>query len=112
MSHDHHLPAGSTARDGFALDVDPERAGWTYSGLRVLELAAGEQATVETGGSETLVLPLSGACTVRCEGETFDAGRSRQRVLGRDRPGLPATGRLVHRRQRRWRPVRAAVGGV
>ncbi len=76
MSHDHHLLAGSTARDGFALDLDPGRAGWTYSGLRVLELAAGQQVTVHTGDAETLVLPLSGGCSVDCDGERFElAGR-------------------------------------
>ncbi|MFC5751220.1 5-deoxy-glucuronate isomerase [Actinomadura rugatobispora] len=48
-------------------EITPEGAGWTYSGLRVVTLAPGEQAAVETGDAETLVLPLSGACEAAIE---------------------------------------------
>lgn len=73
----HHLRAGSTAGEGFALDVSPDRAGWTYSGLRVLELTAGVPAEVRTGAAETLVLPLHGGCVVECDGERLAlTGRS------------------------------------
>lgn len=68
---------GSTGDGTFALAVGPERAGWTYSGLRILELPAGGAATVHTGPDELLVLPLSGGCVVRCDGEAF-------RLTGRD----------------------------
>jgi 5-deoxy-glucuronate isomerase len=61
-----HLPA--TTGD---LRVQPADAGWTYSGLQVLTLAAGESRTLSTGSSETIVLPLSGSATVTCEGETL-----------------------------------------
>ncbi|QKG19370.1 5-deoxy-glucuronate isomerase [Actinomadura verrucosospora] len=59
------------------VDIAPADAGWTYSGLRVLTLGPGEEATVETGDAETLVLPLAGSCraTVTVPGEaavTFD----------------------------------------
>ena len=58
------------------LAITPESAGWTYSGLRVLELAAGEGRLLDTGEDELIVLPLSGACTVRVDGEAFElAGR-------------------------------------
>ncbi|MEZ0491585.1 5-deoxy-glucuronate isomerase [Kineococcus sp. TBRC 1896] len=71
-----HLPAGSSTGDGFDLVVTPESAGWGYSGLRVLTLAPGASRTVATGEDELLVLPLSGACTVRAEGQEFQlAGR-------------------------------------
>ncbi len=74
--HQHHLPAGTAAGNGFVLDLGPRRAGWTYSGLRVLELGPDDRATVSTGHAETLVLPLSGACTVECDDERIDlAGR-------------------------------------
>lgn len=64
-------PAG-TARDGqFVLDIDPERAGWAYSGLRLLDLAAGESITVGTGSSEIAVLPMAGGCTVEVDAATF-----------------------------------------
>jgi 5-deoxy-glucuronate isomerase len=67
----------STAADGdFALVLTPERAGWTYSGLRVLDLPAGGSVGFSTGPDELLVLPLSGGCAVTCDGERFDlAGR-------------------------------------
>ena len=67
----HHV-AGSTARDGYATAVDPELAGWGYSGLRVVELAPGEEHEVSTGPDELLVLPLAGSCSVECEGERLD----------------------------------------
>ncbi|HEX2418924.1 MAG TPA: 5-deoxy-glucuronate isomerase [Micromonosporaceae bacterium] len=66
-----HLPTGSAADDGYALAVAPDRAGWTYSGLRVLALAAGQSHTLHTGDAEMLVLPLAGSCAVRCDGVTL-----------------------------------------
>ncbi len=71
-----HLPNRSTADEPYGLVVTPETAGWTYSGLRVLELDGGE-AVIETGEEEMLVLPLSGGCTVGCDGEEYA-------VTGRD----------------------------
>lgn len=47
--------------------VTPQSAGWTYSGLQVVDLAPGTTLDVVTGDQETLVLPLSGNCTVTCE---------------------------------------------
>ncbi|MFB9926672.1 5-deoxy-glucuronate isomerase [Amycolatopsis halotolerans] len=54
----------------FSLVITPESAGWGYSGLRVLELDGTE--TFSTGDAETLVLPLSGSCTVSVDDETFE----------------------------------------
>ena len=54
--------------------VTPESAGWTYSGLTVQTVTGTRQ--VVTGEAETLVLPLSGGCTVTVDGETYElAGR-------------------------------------
>jgi 5-deoxy-glucuronate isomerase len=75
-----HLPAGSTARDGFELWVDPASAGWGYSALRVLNLEPGRSREFATGDSEWIVLPLRGGCTVRVDGLTF-ALRGRQDVF-------------------------------
>ena len=61
---DYVLHAGTTGHDVYSVDVSPERAGWTYSGLRIVELAAGESVTLTTGVAECLVLPLQGAATV------------------------------------------------
>jgi 5-deoxy-glucuronate isomerase len=69
-----YLPAGTAGDGPFSLVVTPERAGWAYSGLRVLELAPGQAHTWSTGGAESLVLPLSGSAVVTCEDAT--AGRA------------------------------------
>jgi 5-deoxy-glucuronate isomerase len=76
-----HLPAGSATAPGCSLRVTPESAGWTYSGLAVLDLGSGGSATWTTGAAETLVLPLSGSCQVACEGTTYDL-RGRADVFG------------------------------
>jgi len=68
----HHVRAGATAAGSFSLDVDPAYAGWTFCGLRVLELAPGQSETVETLCAETLVLSLSGSCVVECDGERIE----------------------------------------
>jgi 5-deoxy-glucuronate isomerase len=67
-----HLPYGTSGDGAFSLAVTPERAGWTYSSLRVLELRAGAAHTWATGEDELLVVPLSGSCAVTCDGETFE----------------------------------------
>ena len=63
---------------GATTSVTPETAGWTYCGLEVSALAAGEPRTFSTGAREMAVLPLSGgAVTVETEGRRFElAGRS------------------------------------
>ncbi|GAA4617130.1 5-deoxy-glucuronate isomerase [Saccharopolyspora hordei] len=78
MTNDRfYCPAGTTARGEYTTYVDPETAGWDYSSLRVLELDAGDEHELATGDSEWIVLPLSGGCTVTCDGETFElAGRT------------------------------------
>ncbi|HEY5837348.1 5-deoxy-glucuronate isomerase [Streptomyces sp.] len=65
-----HLPAGSAARDGFDLWIDPASAGWGWSGLRVLTLSPGASRSLATGDSEWIVLPLAGGCTVLADGES------------------------------------------
>ncbi|WP_431047776.1 5-deoxy-glucuronate isomerase [Streptomyces sp. P1-3] len=56
----------------YAVDIDPARADWGYSSLRVLELPPGGTHAFATGDSEWIVLPLAGGCTVAADGETFD----------------------------------------
>jgi 5-deoxy-glucuronate isomerase len=71
-----HLRAGGTADGEYSLRVTPERAGWAFSGLRVLELAPGASHTFGSGGEELLVVPLAGGCTVECGSRRFElAGR-------------------------------------
>ncbi|MGH3344029.1 MAG: 5-deoxy-glucuronate isomerase, partial [Carbonactinosporaceae bacterium] len=71
MREDLYVPAGSTAGGPYTLDVTQQRAGWTYSALRVLELPAGGAHTFATGDEEMVVLPLAGSCTVECDRERF-----------------------------------------
>ncbi|MFC3495653.1 5-deoxy-glucuronate isomerase [Glycomyces rhizosphaerae] len=67
----YHLPAQSTADGQYDTVVTPESAGWGYSGLKILELGPWG-TTFATGDAETLVLPLSGGCTITCDGELFE----------------------------------------
>ena len=86
-----HRPHGTLARDGWACVVDPETAGWAYSGLRVLELAAGGSHSFDTGPDEMLLLPLSGSVTVTCGGAAAALdGRASVRSGPTDFAYLPA----------------------
>jgi 5-deoxy-glucuronate isomerase len=82
VSSDYHLPARSTATGPYDTVVTPESAGWGYSGLKILDLEPGGTHTFATGDAETLVLPLSGGCTVECDGERF-AIQGRNSVFSR-----------------------------
>ncbi|MGW2616426.1 5-deoxy-glucuronate isomerase [Streptomyces sp. NPDC001500] len=80
--HDPHVPDlyirhGTTAGDHYTLDIDPERAGWGYCSLRIVELEPGGTHTFTTGDSEWIVLPLAGGCTVRTDEDEFQ-------LLGRE----------------------------
>ncbi|MQA05557.1 MAG: 5-deoxy-glucuronate isomerase [Streptosporangiales bacterium] len=67
-----HHRAGSLSAGPWRLELTPERAGWGYSSLRVLELAGGERHTFATHDEEMVVLPLAGGCAVECDGETIE----------------------------------------
>ncbi|MCF3177068.1 5-deoxy-glucuronate isomerase [Streptomyces sioyaensis] len=64
MGTEFHLKATTAAEGPYALDIDPGRAGWGYSSLRILDLPPGGHHSFATGDSEWIVLPLSGGCTV------------------------------------------------
>jgi 5-deoxy-glucuronate isomerase len=68
----HHVRAGTAVHGPFSLDIGPGGAGWTYSGLRVAELAPGGTLTVDTHDAETLVLPLAGGCVIECDHTALD----------------------------------------
>jgi 5-deoxy-glucuronate isomerase len=67
-----HFPAGTATDDRWSLSVTPETAGWSYSGLRVLDLEPGGDAVVSLERDEAILLPLTGGCAVACDGERFD----------------------------------------
>ncbi len=56
---DLHLPNGSLVNNSDPVDLTPSQAGWTYTGLGVLDLAPGSERTIATGETEMIVLPLS-----------------------------------------------------
>ena len=71
LERERVVRSGTSAAGDFALIVTPDSAGWQHSGLRVLELTAGESASFSTGPDELLVLPLAGSCVVEVDGERF-----------------------------------------
>jgi 5-deoxy-glucuronate isomerase len=77
-----HLVAGSAADGPYALDLSPEQAGWTYSGLKVVALDAGAAHRIDTGDDEMIVLPLSGGCAVEVDGERYDVTGRREVFAG------------------------------
>ena len=60
MLQRRHFPNGSLADDGHSLNLTQDTAQWSYTGLKVMSLAAGESRTFATGDCEMAVLPLSG----------------------------------------------------
>jgi 5-deoxy-glucuronate isomerase len=121
-----HLRASATADGPWRVSVTPERAGWDYSGLRVLGLPAGGSHAFGTAADEVVILPLAGSCVVECDGERFNlAGRTDVfsgvtdfAYLPRDSPARissPAGGRFAlasARARRRLAPQYGPASGV
>ena len=85
------------------MDVTPQNAGWGWTGLRVIHLAAGDTITIESEGNELLILPLCGSADVRCESE--DA-----HLTGRDNVFAAVSDFVYVGRDRRAR-ITTASGG-
>lgn len=69
---ERHYPAAAEGRDiGSSVDITAESAGWRYSGLKVLSLAAGTTLEFQTGTTEVAILPLSGGLRVEVEAHSF-----------------------------------------
>ncbi|MGW1673541.1 5-deoxy-glucuronate isomerase [Streptomyces sp. NPDC002324] len=82
-----YVPKGATANARYAVDIDPKRAGWTHSSLRVVELEPGGSHTFTTGDSEWIVLSLGGGCTVQVSeepGNSDGGGSAEFEILGRE----------------------------
>jgi 5-deoxy-glucuronate isomerase len=71
-----YLPAGASASDDYDLEVTPESAGWGYSSLRILTLAAKGTHTFDTGPDEILVVPLQGGAVVEAGAAVELTGRT------------------------------------
>ncbi|HSI92620.1 MAG TPA: 5-deoxy-glucuronate isomerase [Jiangellaceae bacterium] len=68
----HYLPSGTAPAGPYSLAVTPRTdAALTWCSLRVLELSPGESHAFGSGEEEMFVLPLTGSCTVACDGEKF-----------------------------------------
>ena len=91
-----YRPAAELARGAWTCDLGPGEAGWSYSGLRVLDLPAGDAHSFDTGSDEVLVLPLRGSCAVRFEEqEATLAGRDSVWSGPSDFAYLPVRGRAT-----------------
>ena len=69
---------GRAERDGFRVCVSDADEGWDHTSLRVAHLDAGEEAELDTGTSEVVVVPLSGSFDVEV---TVDGGALEQLTL-------------------------------
>ncbi|HVX43743.1 MAG TPA: 5-deoxy-glucuronate isomerase [Mycobacteriales bacterium] len=73
---DHYFPVGTLTAGSATVFVDPEKAGWTYSGLTVLEIEPGGRVIFPGDDAERVVLSLSGSCTASGADQEFSiAGR-------------------------------------
>ncbi|MET9829203.1 5-deoxy-glucuronate isomerase [Streptomyces sp. NPDC006385] len=81
MTNELYLAKGATANAQYAVDIDPGRAGWTHSSLRIVELEPGGTHTFTSGDSEWIVLPLNGGCAVRIKN---DQRNDEFQLLGRE----------------------------
>lgn len=79
---DLFLPRGKASHGADPVVVTPDQAGWTYIGLRVIEMAPGAERVLDTGDREMAVLPLEGGCVVECESQRFDL-EGREHVFAR-----------------------------
>ena len=59
-----HRPWGATGPDGLVVDLTPETAGWSWTGLTVVSVPPGGARVVRTGPAEAFVLPLTGGVAV------------------------------------------------
>jgi 5-deoxy-glucuronate isomerase len=66
-----YIPANS-ATAPFTVAITPEDAGWAESSLHVVDLDDRQEVSLRTGDTEVMILPLAGAGTVECGGESFE----------------------------------------
>ena len=96
----------TSPRGPSTVSIDPDGACWSFSGLRVIELAAGGSVGFDSGEDEVFVLPLCGAAVVECEGEKAELTWRTSVFAGvTDRTLAPLTGRVQGLRE--WRSYRA-----
>ncbi|MCP3854209.1 MAG: 5-deoxy-glucuronate isomerase [Actinomycetia bacterium] len=67
-----HRPLGSLTDGVDPVGLDPDDAGWAWTGLRVLRLEPGVERSMATGEFEMCVLPLSGSVLVTAGGHRME----------------------------------------
>jgi 5-deoxy-glucuronate isomerase len=67
-----HHPAGSLATSGSLVALTSAGAGWSFCGLQVVALAAGDTLVLSGEGVERAVLPLGGSATIDVDGRRFE----------------------------------------
>lgn len=72
---------GDLGQDGWESVVDDRLEGWQYTGLRVAELANGDERMLPAADLERLVVPLAGSFSVTYR--TADGQSSAQQLVGR-----------------------------
>jgi 5-deoxy-glucuronate isomerase len=81
MKSEFYLPAGTAGGGAYEVEVTPESAGWGYSSLRIVQIAAGGTYQFSSAGDEVVVVPLSGSVAVETEGAEFCSLVGRENVF-------------------------------
>jgi len=95
-----HIPAGTGGDGSDPLVLTPERCGWSFAGLRVVRLAAGERRAIETGDDELAMtfVALEDAYGLHIVGGnalmTVEVAGAAMRAVARDL-GCPTSSRPV-----------------
>lgn len=71
---------GAVSRDGWESVVDGTLPGWTHTGIRVADLAAGDERLLDDPAVERLFVPLSGSFSVRYTTAESDSGSAGERI--------------------------------
>lgn len=70
-------PAGTLAKEGEPVHLDAASAGWSYAGLRVVEVSPRERRSIHLDGVEVAVIPLAGSALIEGPGYHYTLeGRS------------------------------------
>ncbi|MDO5747859.1 MAG: 5-deoxy-glucuronate isomerase [Actinomycetaceae bacterium] len=60
----YYIPAGTLTNGAFDLDLTPDRAGWAWSGLKILSLSPGQTQEINSLEDEVIILSLEGSCDI------------------------------------------------
>jgi 5-deoxy-glucuronate isomerase len=71
--NDWFFAKGTLARENWESVVDDSVPGWAHTGIRVAEIASGEERVLDAPGVERLIVPLSGSFHIRYTIDGTDA---------------------------------------